>query len=167
MITIYRLTDQIPVRVGEVTFWISPLSLEHRGKLNSMSEKVSGSQIEVALDGATLALKYSLKDIEGVTDATGNPYKLEFGPDGALTDDCLSEIIQLAGTPKLTRLALRWALTEISDVKDWRKEHELRIQDAFNAGRMSEKERDEALNRYPLDGVTVDFSAVRNLKKKQ
>lgn len=166
MVKIYRMTDKIPVKLGEVTFWVSPLSYEHRSKITALTQRMSGKDHEVAKEAATLAIKYGLKELEGVEDSQGNPYELAFDSSGGLSDDCLSEVIQLDGIPDLTKLCLRWAITEIRDPKDFREKFEAKMRAAVTDGTLSEKDFEKQMNLYPLDGVTVDFSAIKGVKKK-
>lgn len=166
MIKIYRLTDRIPVKIGELTFWLSPLSMDQKAKIEGNRKLVSGVEEENALEGARLAIKFSVKALDGVECANSEPYVLEFDPDGALTDECVSEIMNLDGAEKLVRLALNWALGEIRDPRDWRAAHEKRLAELLSEKKITEKELEKAMKQYPLDGLTVDFAAVRNVKKK-
>ncbi len=62
-----------------------------------------------ATRGIVLALKYSIKGIEGVEDSEGNPYKLQFGDDKFLTEDCVADLLNLHITDKLTMFCIALA----------------------------------------------------------
>ena len=166
MVRIYSVSDRIPVVVGEVKFWVSPLSREQRVKLTSLSQRVSGQDIEASLDAALTAIKYGLKEIEGVEGSDGQPYQLQFGADGGLTDDCLSDLAQLDALPKLTRICIQWALTSVEDPQDLRVRHEELLARNLAAGSITQAEYDKGMKHYPLDGLTIDFSEVKSVKKK-
>ena len=144
---IYRLTDRIPVKVGTVTFWLSPLSAEQKGNLLSLTSKAAGHEREESLKGAVLTIRYSLKKLEGVENADGTPYELQFGEDGLVTEESAIEVISLQASSKVIALALQWFIDRV-------------------------KSPAEIVEQNPgigetLDGVEVDFSKVVNLKKKE
>lgn len=97
---VYRLTDRIPVKIGEVTFWISPLSHEQKITLMGFLRVRAGEEIQDSLRAAAYALKVSVKAVDGLTLADGSKYELSH-EGNALTDDCVAELTQLTGADKL------------------------------------------------------------------
>jgi hypothetical protein len=75
---IYKMSDRIPVEIGELRFWISPLSYGQKMDLSNCSSVVSGEQKIDGVKFASLLLKYSIKEIEGLTNFDGTEYKLSF-----------------------------------------------------------------------------------------
>lgn len=163
---IYRLTDRIPVKVGELTFWLSPLSTEQKGKLSSFSSIVSGEKIEDALKAAAETIRMSVKQVDGLKDAQGNAYEVELGPDGLLTSECVSELTQLDGCDKIVRLAVRWGMNDIKNPEAMRAEHEASLLKMRESGKITDQVYNEAMKIFPMDGVTVDFSKIQSVKKK-
>lgn len=161
------MTDRIPVRIGELTFWISPLSAGQKGILLAQGKMVSGEETEEAMRGAALVLKFSVKGVDGCKDATGGEYKCEFDPDGCLTDDCVSEILQLDGCAKLVRLANEWAVSDIRSADAMRNAYVEKITALRESGKLTAELYDSALKLFPLDGVEVDFKAIKSVKKKE
>lgn len=102
MAKIYRLTDRISVKVGDITIKLSPLTLHQKTEVQQamMLGRLKGDVAE-ATRGLVLSLKYSVKDISGVTDSEDSPYQLQF--DGEhLSDSCVEDLLNLEITQKLT-----------------------------------------------------------------
>ena len=98
---IYRLTDRIPVDIGEVRFWVSPLSYEQKSQISSCVDMQAGEQEQDRLKMAQLTLKYSVKEVDGLKDSSGDDYTLTLDESGVLTDDCVSELFQMANVSTL------------------------------------------------------------------
>lgn len=101
MICIPRLTDKIPVKVGDMKLFVSPLSVDHKMKIASFTKMDKGEERPDALKIALHTIKYALKGMEGVCNLDGTPYQLDFESDGSLTDTCLSEISNVLNNDKL------------------------------------------------------------------
>jgi hypothetical protein len=100
---IYKITDRIPIVMGEVKVWISPLTFAQKAALGAATVLRGGKEVTDGFKAAMLSLKYSVKEIEGVQGADGNPYELDFESDGTLTDDCANELFQLECSPLLVK----------------------------------------------------------------
>jgi hypothetical protein len=92
---LYRTTDRIPVTLGDVKIFISPLTHEQKSNLNNTTKIVGGKETIDGMKMAFLALKYAVKAVEGITDADGNDYALDFEANGSLTDECANDLISL------------------------------------------------------------------------
>lgn len=55
-------------------------------------------------EGIYEALKFSLKDIQGLTDSNDEVYKLEFNEDGTISDICIEELTNMEVTAKLLQV---------------------------------------------------------------
>jgi hypothetical protein len=136
-VKIYRLTDRIPVQIGDATFWLAPLSGHQQTELLQMTVLQGGEEKFRALDHAKKAISMSVKRVEGITYSDDEPYVLSFVDNDEskeLTAECAEELMRLDGADKLVRVCGQFALQDIRDPK--------------------------------LEGVTVDFSKVQTLKKK-
>lgn len=134
---IYRCSDRIPVKIGAVTFWLSPLTYGQRTELFSVASKAKESK-EMA-DQILLAkttIRFSLKDIDGVEQGDGSPFKLEFDPSGMLTEACFDDLMQLEAISSLVKVAGKFAMEGIHEISN-------------------------------IDGVEVDLTKVRSLKKNE
>jgi hypothetical protein len=92
---IYRLTDRIPVKIAELTFWLSPLSYEQKVNLLDCKKMVGGEEVSDNAKRARLAIKYGIKGIEGVTCADGSAYAPAMDTDGTLSWGAVDEISEL------------------------------------------------------------------------
>ena len=103
MAKIYRLSDKISYKIGDVEVKISPLSLQDKQTLHEYMIKGQIGDSKALLEGSMFAIKASVKSISGLEDLDGNEYKLEF--DGKyLTDECISDLMNLQESNKLIAL---------------------------------------------------------------
>lgn len=114
---IYRLTDRIPVRIGEVTFWLAPLSASQKSELLSLITVKQGEERVKPMELSVRAIQFALKKIEGVQDASGETYELLVGEDGYVTRECVEEVLGLDGSDLLIRTCKHFALEDITDPK--------------------------------------------------
>lgn len=103
MSKVYRVSDKIHVKIGEIKVEISPL--KHIQKAEVQEVLMTGKTSD-AVKGAALAIKYALKNIEGVKDSTGKPYELAFGPDKYLTEDSLDDLFNLKESDNIALMCL-------------------------------------------------------------
>lgn len=105
MAKIYKLSDRIKLKIGELTVVISPLSLHDKNEATKMISKgATTADLGMTQDGLIHLLKSCVKDIIGLENADGSPYKLEF-VDGKLTDECVSDLCNLEIHTKLLMVA--------------------------------------------------------------
>ena len=102
---VYKVTDRIPVKIGEITFWVSPLTFSQRNELASYAQMKGGVENIDNMKVVMSVLKFSLKQVDGLTCADGSPYVLELGQDGCATDDAIGEIMGISGADKLITAA--------------------------------------------------------------
>lgn len=96
MATIYKLTDKLTVNIHDMSIQISPLSFHHKMQIqNLVQEGISKQDSSQIIKGTSLAVKYCVKGISGITDAEGDEYALSFGEDGFLTDECVEELLNM------------------------------------------------------------------------
>lgn len=102
MSRIYRTTDRIPLQIDDLKIKIAPLSSHQKMEIQqTMLDGQAQKSVEKITSGVLLALKYGLKEISGLEDSDGNPYKLQFDEAGMLTDACLDDILNLEQKDKL------------------------------------------------------------------
>jgi hypothetical protein len=103
MIRLSRTSDKIKYKIGEIEISISPLSFQDKDELREHMIAAKDGDMKAAMAGAVKAIKFALKDISGVEDFDGNPYKLQFEDDSnrRLTDECVSDLMNLEENPKL------------------------------------------------------------------
>lgn len=94
-VTIYRNTDRIKVKIGELVFMLAPLSFEQKSEISALSSKIE--QGELVTNGMLVyykSIQFSLKDIEGLVDSDGNKYELQFNERG-ITTECMDELFNM------------------------------------------------------------------------
>lgn len=116
MAKILKLSDRLKLKIGEITFTLAPLSFSQKQELASCTKTVKGEDHFDLLKAQVLYLKYGLKNVEGLECYDGSDYALEFEGD-VLTDNCVSEIINLEEKEKLTTAA--WQLLQgVKELRD-------------------------------------------------
>ena len=103
MITIYRTSERIPLKIGELEFVISPLDFKQRKDVQAVVTNDEGSIVTDTIKAAELCIKYQIKEVKGLVNMDGSSYKLEFDND-VLTDNCVNDIMGLEIKEKLAQL---------------------------------------------------------------
>lgn len=104
MARIYKTTDRIEVKIGEITVKIAPLSLIQKNEIQSMMLEGQKNSDLIKLNAAIhLAVSYCLKEVQGLEDINGNPYQLQ-SEEGKLTEQCLNELMNMEETPNLLKV---------------------------------------------------------------
>lgn len=95
---IHKTTDKIKVKIGEIIFYLSPLSWDQKQDILSDAKMVDGKASN--RNSTYKCLKYAVKGIEGATLADGSPYVLTM-ENGVISDECVEDILNLELSPKL------------------------------------------------------------------
>lgn len=95
---IYPITARIPIKVGDVTFWVAPLTHEGRLELTQFIVRSGGAEYKADLKYCMKCLQLSLKKIEGITWYDDTEYQLRFDDNGIILDECMNEISQFLGS---------------------------------------------------------------------
>ncbi len=98
MVKIYKTTDKIPVKIDSLTFKISPLSFDQKSEIQA--ELITGNPMSI-IKAAKLAIKYAVKDVDGIVDNAGDKYLLEFDND-CLSESCVDDILNIDQNDKLS-----------------------------------------------------------------
>lgn len=98
---IYPINARIPIRVGDVTFHVSPLSLAGRMQLGEYIMRRGGAEMRYDMAYAMKCLQLCIKKIEGVEALDGKPYEIRFDDQGFMTDESLEEIQQVLGSAQV------------------------------------------------------------------
>lgn len=107
MVRIYKKSDRIPVRIGNITVRLAPLSKDEKTEIQLCMIRGRGNNDYKELtNGLFLSLKYAVKGIDGITDGDGNKYELQFDDNKNLTDDCVSDLLNMEEKDKLTLVCI-------------------------------------------------------------
>lgn len=107
---IYKPSDRIKIKIGDeqegVILTLSPMTRIQKQEIQSLlSESLKNEQ--KATDAVILALKYAVKNIEGVEGEDGTPYKTEFDS-GMLADSSVDDLMNLPDAAKIMIVATTW-----------------------------------------------------------
>ena len=96
MAIVYRTTDRIAVKIGELVVKISPLTKYQKERIQGLSLD------EKYMRAAAEAIKCGIKDIEGVSNADGSQYKLQFDENNELTEECVDDLMNLGNLSQIS-----------------------------------------------------------------
>ena len=113
---LFTKEDRVPVKIGDVTFWIAPLDNDERAEISTAVTNQGGTKRVDVKKLYQLYLKYAVKRIDGVKMPNGKPWKIKFTKTGHLTEDSLDKLLTLACAPQLAQVALD-LFTEIKESK--------------------------------------------------
>lgn len=98
MTKLYLPDEKVPLKVDDLTVFISQLSMAQKA---TIIEKLSNSGSSMSLvEASQLAIKYGVKDIRGIELSDGKPYSLEF-EGNVLSDSCVEALLCLPQSDKL------------------------------------------------------------------
>lgn len=102
MSTIYKTSDKIPVKIDDITVKVSPLTYSQKIEVQDlMAKAVTEKSMKYAMEGTILAIKYSLKSVEGLKDTNGESYQIEI-EDKKVSDDCIDDLLNMKYSQKLS-----------------------------------------------------------------
>lgn len=100
MAKIYRMSDRIKLKIDDLVVTIGPLSIHQKAAVEEVS--ASSGLLKATME----AMKYAIKDIEGLTTADGSPYSLERDDDGNLTEGCLDDLFNIEQSYRISSVCL-------------------------------------------------------------
>lgn len=104
MSKIYTVNDKIPVKIDDITFFISPLKYSQKCEIQSLMEKtLSTREMKYAQDAAFLAVKYSVKDVLGLERQDGTPFRVEL-ENTVLNDESVDNLLNIEYSTKLASI---------------------------------------------------------------
>ena len=102
MTKIYRTSDVIRLKVDGLKIGVSPLTFDQ--KMEVQAEILKGDA-QSAMRGAALAVKFALKELQGLKTSDNKDYALE-REDNKLTDECWDDLCNISEGSKLTLVCL-------------------------------------------------------------
>lgn len=101
---VYKTTDRLSLDLGELKVVISPLSYIQKQEVQSlMLEGQKNNDVTKMNDGILLALRYSLKEIQGLQDESGD-YKLTL-KDGMVAVECMDDLLNIPISGQLMKIS--------------------------------------------------------------
>ena len=101
MAKIYRRTDRIKVKIDDVVITLAPMSIDQKIQVQELT--IQGQvkrDLRASTKAIALAMKFSIKAVDGIEDSEGNPYKLQFEGE-ELSDECVNDLYELNFLPKM------------------------------------------------------------------
>ena len=94
-IKVLRDCDRVTITIGEVEFDLKPLNYWQKNEIMDLAEMEGGELKSNTRKATIFAMKSSIRDVRGLEDLHGNPYKVEFNEAGDLTDECVTDLLNL------------------------------------------------------------------------
>ena len=91
---IFKMSDRIKLQIKGVILKLSPLSFAQKGEIHACTKMNGGVEEQDTIRMTFLAVKYTVKEIEGIIDSYGNKYQLDFDGD-VLSDNCVNDLLNL------------------------------------------------------------------------
>ena len=99
---ILRATDRISVKIDDVTLKLSPLNFAQKSEVQGLMIEAAKGNTQAGLEGAKLAVQYSVKGISGIETFEGEEYTLEFDEgDTGLSESCVNDLVNSEMSEKL------------------------------------------------------------------
>ena len=92
---IYSPKDRVRVTVDGVSFLFSPLTMKQKAEVMGCLTVKSGNMVQDRWEMVRLALKYSLKGVEGLEDSEGKPWALALDSEG-VAQESLDDLSNLS-----------------------------------------------------------------------
>lgn len=104
---IYKATDRIPVVIGEVKLFISPLSGKQRAEILSYTKMKGGEEVTDLQKMCIETLRFCIKGMEAphVLDILGKQYQFTFEDNGNLDEQSVDALFQIVEGEKLIQVA--------------------------------------------------------------
>ena len=104
MARIYRLTDRIKYKIDDLTIEISPLDDHNKSTLQHLAVLGQSGDMKSSMQAAKFAMKVGLKSVDGVEYSDGEKFKLSFGEDGYVSDECIVDLLNMEESTKMIQV---------------------------------------------------------------
>lgn len=95
---VYKTEDRIDIKIDDIKIKIAPLS--YQTKCDIQAELISGDALGI-VKAAKMAIQHSVKSVEGVENADGSKYELEF-ENGHLVESCVDDLLNIDQDNKIS-----------------------------------------------------------------
>jgi len=116
---IYKPTDRIALKIGDIIVKVSPLTALQKANLMSLTKLSAGREVADTSMMAIMTIKYCVKELIGVqaTFADGTEFSLSYDPDGTLSEESLSSVMQILDNGILTQVAAQLLTTGVQNIR--------------------------------------------------
>lgn len=95
MTIIYRKNDLISLKIGDLTFNVKPMTYIERVEVMTCLSNVEGTVVENAAKATFLAMKYTIRKLDGAFLVGGEKYKVEIAEDGYISDESIDDLLNI------------------------------------------------------------------------
>jgi len=85
--------DIIKVETGDLTFHLTPLTFAQRSEVNGELQKVAGQLIRNSFEMAGLAVRYALRQVDGLKTHNGTAWKIEHEAKSGKVNDASLDVL--------------------------------------------------------------------------
>jgi hypothetical protein len=103
-VRVMRDCDRLAVKISEgdgVCLSLKPLNYWQKSEVMSLAELQEGEVVNKTRTATILAIKYSLRGTKGLVDYDGNRYELTFDEEGNVSDDSVTDILNIEMSPQI------------------------------------------------------------------
>jgi hypothetical protein len=105
MTQLISVDETIQINIDDITIHVSPLTYKEKISLQSCLNRAVLGDLDQAMEGAAMCIKYAVKNIDGVKDRKGYKFKLEFEDNGRyLKDSCVDNLLNLPQNGKIVTI---------------------------------------------------------------
>lgn len=108
---VYKLSDRVKIKIGgpdeSFILTLSPLDRQQKHETQALLFESRRGKPEKAIEAIALALKYAVKNIEGLSDVDGNPYIPQF-ENGFLKEECVEDLLNMPDSNLVSFVASSW-----------------------------------------------------------
>lgn len=103
---ILRTSDRVKLKFGDISLTVQPMDYARRVEMTKFVTKEGEKEKHDFVGSSIFTVKHTVKAVEGIQDAEGNPLKLTFDPDGSLSQEDATDILVILNEAKPIRLAM-------------------------------------------------------------
>ncbi len=101
MSRIYKRDTRVSIKIDDLVIEVSPLSLDQKSEVSTlMLHGRNACDLKELNKAISLAIKYAVKSVKGLTDENDDPYNVSFDGD-SLSDQCVEELMNIEESEKM------------------------------------------------------------------
>lgn len=115
---IYKPSDRVEIKIGNVKIKLSPLTALQKANLMGLTKMSGGREVVDTSMMAIMTIKYSVKEVSGIDAkfADGSDFALSYDPDGTISEESLSALMQVLDNGLMTQVAAQLLTTGMQDI---------------------------------------------------
>lgn len=100
MAKIYRMSDRIRLKIDDIEVVIGPLSIHQKAAIEEVS--ASSGLLKATME----AMRYAIKDVNGLKTADGSNYQLQRDDEGYISEESLNDLFNIEQSYRLSTVCL-------------------------------------------------------------